>query len=222
MSIILNIDTSLETASVSIAKEGTILSVQTNAIQREHAAFVHVAINDLLSKENLKVADLSAVGVTIGPGSYTGLRVGLSAAKGLSYALNKPLITVGTLAVMTKDIMLQMEKTIDCLFCPMIDARRMEVFTAIYDEKFKEIVPPHAEVLTPQTFAENYGENMLIFFGSGMSKWKEISKINNAFFKENKTLPNALNMLTFQKFILSDFSNLSSSDPQYSKPFYTL
>jgi tRNA threonylcarbamoyladenosine biosynthesis protein TsaB len=222
MSFILNIDTSLETASVSIAKDGNILSFQTNAIQKDHATFLHVAIADLLAKENLKPAQLDAIGVTLGPGSYTGLRVGLSAAKGLCYALNKPLITVGTLEVMTKDMILQMDKTTDCLFCPMIDARRMEVFTAIYDEKFNEIIAPHAKVLTPQSFAENYDENMLIFFGSGMSKWREISKINNAYFETNKTLPNALNMLTFQKFILSDFDNLSSSIPQYSKPFYIL
>ncbi len=222
MSIILNIDTSLETASVSIATEGTILSVQTNAIQRDHAAFVHVALKELLAKGNLNPSQLDAIGVTLGPGSYTGLRVGLSAAKGLCYALNKPLITVGTLEVMTKDMMLQMEKTTSYLFCPMIDARRMEVFTSIYDENFNELVAPHAIVLTPQSFAENYDENMLIFFGSGMSKWKAISKINNALFKENKMLPNALNMLTFQKFVLSDFANLSSSIPQYSKPFYTL
>jgi tRNA threonylcarbamoyladenosine biosynthesis protein TsaB len=222
MSLILNIDTSLEEASVSIAKEGVILSLKTNATQREHAAFVHVAIKELLAKENLNPSQLDAIGVTLGPGSYTGLRVGLSAAKGLCYALNKPLITVGTLEVMTKDIILQMENTTDCLFCPMIDARRMEVFTAIYDEKCNEIIAPHAKVLTPQSFAENYDENMLIFFGSGMSKWKEISKINHAHFGINKMLPNALNMLTFQKFVLSDFANLSSSIPQYSKPFYTL
>jgi tRNA threonylcarbamoyladenosine biosynthesis protein TsaB len=222
MSIILNIDTSLETASVSIAKEGAILSVQTNAVQKEHASFVHVAINELLAKENLKPAQLNAVGVTSGPGSYTGLRVGLSAAKGLCYALNKPLITVGTLEVMTKDMMLQMKNTRNCLFCPMIDARRMEVFTAMYDESFNEIIPPHAEVLTSQSFAEKYDEKMLIFFGSGMSKWKEISNINNAFFRENNFLPNALNMLIYQKFTSSDFANLSTSIPQYSKPFYIL
>ncbi len=222
MSIILNIDTSLETASVSIAKNGIISSLQENAIQREHAAFVHVAIGELLAKEHLKPIQLDAVGVTLGPGSYTGLRVGLSAAKGLCYALNKPLITVGTLEVMTKDMIMQMEKTTDCLFCPMIDARRMEVFTSIYDENFNEIMAPHATILSPQSFAENYDENMLIFFGSGMSKWREISKMTNAIFKENKSLPNALNMLTFQKFSLADFANLSSSIPQYSKPFYTL
>jgi tRNA threonylcarbamoyladenosine biosynthesis protein TsaB len=222
MSIILNIDTSLETASVSIAKEGVILSLQTNAIQREHAAFVHVAINELLAKENLKPLQLDAVGVTLGPGSYTGLRVGLSAAKGLCYALNKPLITVGTLEVMTKDMMLQMDDITNFLFCPMIDARRMEVFAAIYDENCKEMVAPHALVLSTQSFAKNYDENMMMFFGSGMSKWREISKMNNAFFGINKTLPNALNMLTFKKFLLSDFANLSSSIPQYSKAFYTL
>ena len=126
MSIILNIDTSLETASVSISKEGIILSIQTNAIQRDHAAFVHIAINELLANENLNVSQLDAVGVTLGPGSYTGLRVGLSAAKGLCYALNKPLITVGTLQIMTKDMMLQMDKPTNYLFCPMIDARRMK------------------------------------------------------------------------------------------------
>jgi tRNA threonylcarbamoyladenosine biosynthesis protein TsaB len=220
MSIILNIDTSLETASVSIANDGIILSELTNATQREHAAFVHVAIKKLLAKENLKATDLDAVGVTLGPGSYTGLRVGLSAAKGLCYALNKPLITVGTLEVMTKDMMLQMEKTTNCLFCPMIDARRMEVFTAIYDENCKEVTTPHATVLTSQSFAENYDEKMLIFFGSGMSKWKDISNIKNAFFGTNNFLPNALNLLIYKKFILSEFANLSTSIPQYSKPFY--
>jgi tRNA threonylcarbamoyladenosine biosynthesis protein TsaB len=222
MSIILNIDTSLETASVSIAKEGVILSEQTNAIQREHAAFVHVAINELLEKEKLKPFQLDAVGVTLGPGSYTGLRVGLSAAKGLCYALNKPLITVSTLEVMAKDMMLQMDHTTDCLFCPMIDARRMEVFTAMYDKNLKEIMAPHAMLLSPQSFAENYDENMLIFFGSGMNKWKDISNINKAFFGTNNNLPNALNMLIFKKFVLSDFANLSSAIPQYSKPFYTV
>jgi tRNA threonylcarbamoyladenosine biosynthesis protein TsaB len=222
MSVILNIDTSLETASVSIAKEGVILSVQTNAIQREHAAFVHVAINELLALVNFKPSQLDAIGVTLGPGSYTGLRVGLSAAKGLCYALNKPLISVGTLEMMAKDMILQMENTTHCLFCPMIDARRMEVFTAIYDENLKEIITPHAKLLHPQSFAENYDENMMVFFGSGMSKWKDMTKITTAFWGVNKSLPNALNMLTFQKFVLSDFANLSSSIPQYSKPFYTL
>jgi tRNA threonylcarbamoyladenosine biosynthesis protein TsaB len=222
MSVILNIDTSLETASVSIAKNGTILSFLTNNIQKEHAVFVHVAIHELLAKENLKPAQLDAIGVTLGPGSYTGLRVGLSAAKGLCYALNKPLITVGTLEIMTKDIMLQMDKTTNYLFCPMIDARRMEVFTAMYDENFKEIIAPHAKVLFPQSFAEKYDNKMIMFFGSGMEKWRNIANNINASFTTNKSLVNALNILTYQKFTISNFSNLFLSIPQYSKFFYTL
>lgn len=222
MSFILNIDTSLETASVSIAKEGNILSFQTNAIQKDHATFLHVAIAELLAKENLKPAQLDAIGVTLGPGSYTGLRVGLSAAKGLCYALNKPLISVGTLEMMTQDVLMHTENATNFLFCPMIDARRMEVFCAMYDADLKEIAEPQAKVLTSQSFAEKYDKNMIMFFGSGMAKFRDITKNNNASFATNKFLANALNILTYKKFIEKNFSNLSSSIPQYSKNFYTL
>ncbi len=222
MSFILNIDTSLETASVSIAKDGTILSFQTNDIQKEHARFVHVAITELLAKENLKPSQLDAIGVTLGPGSYTGLRVGLSAAKGLCYALNKPLISVGTLEMMTKDVLMQIDDATNILFCPMIDARRMEVFCAIYDADLKKIAEPHAIVLTPQSFAEKYDKNMIMFFGSGMAKWRDITTNANASFTTTKFLPKALAALTFKKFSISNFEDLFSSIPQYSKFFYTL
>lgn len=222
MSFILNIDTSLETASVSIAKDGNILSFQTNAIQKDHATFLHVAIAELLAKENLKPSQLDAIGVTLGPGSYTGLRVGLSAAKGLCYALNKPLISVGTLEMMTKDVLMNIDNSTNILFCPMIDARRMEVFCAMYDSDLKEIEEPHAKVLTPQSFAKKYDEKMIIFFGSGMEKWKEITINNNAFFTTNKFLLKALSILTYEKFSIQNFGNLFSSIPQYSKFFYTL
>jgi tRNA threonylcarbamoyladenosine biosynthesis protein TsaB len=222
MSIILNIDTSLETATVSIAKDGAILSFQTNEVQKEHASFVHVAIHELLAKEDLKPTQLDAIGVTIGPGSYTGLRVGLSAAKGLCYALNKPLINVGTLEMMAKDILMNIEDATNFLFCPMIDARRMEVFCAMYDAGLKEIVEPHAKVLSPQSFAEKYDKKMIMFFGSGMPKFKDIINNSDAFFATNKFLANALSSLTYKKFIEEKFSNLSTSIPQYSKNFYTL
>ncbi len=222
MSFILNIDTSLETASVSIAKEGNILSFQTNAIQKDHATFLHVAIAELLAKENLKPAQLDAIGVTLGPGSYTGLRVGLSAAKGLCYALNKPLISVGTLEMMTKDVFMHLDDVTNFLFCPMIDARRMEVFCAIYDADLKEIEAPHAKVLAPQSFAEKYDKKMIMFFGSGMEKWRDILTNTNASFTTNKFLPKALSALTYKKFSSLNFENLFSSIPQYSKFFYTL
>jgi tRNA threonylcarbamoyladenosine biosynthesis protein TsaB len=220
MSFIINIDTSLETAFVSISKEGIILSILINEVQREHAAFVHVAIKELLAKENLVVKDLSAVAVTIGPGSYTGLRVGLAAAKGLCYALNIPLITVGTLQIMAKDAVLQYESATDCIFCPMIDARRMEVFTAMYDSSMQEIMPANAQILVPESFLTELNEKKIYFFGNGMDKWSAISTHKNAVFISNKSIYNAMNIISFSKFLAKDFTNLAHSVPLYTKAFY--
>ncbi len=220
MSFIINIDTSLETASVSISKDGVILSFLINEIQREHASFVHIAIKELLAKEKLTVKNLSAIAVTIGPGSYTGLRVGLAAAKGLCYALNIPLITVSTLQMMAKDAMRNEENATALLFCSLIDARRMEVFTAIYDRNMVEILPPNAQILTPQSFAEILKEKKIMFFGSGMIKWKAISTESNALFCESRNVYNALNIISFNKFLNLDFSNLIEVLPQYTKAFY--
>jgi tRNA threonylcarbamoyladenosine biosynthesis protein TsaB len=222
MIYILIIDTSQETATVMLSKDGAIQSLLTNTIQRDHAAFLHVAIQELLAKENIKTTNLEAIAVTNGPGSYTGIRVGMAAAKGLSYALNIPFITIGSLEAMAKDVILTRENTIDCLFCPMIDARRMEVFTALYDDKMNILLEPHAEVLSPQSFAENYDKKMIIYFGSGMGKWRLICSDKNAFFIESEFNPNTLNLLAFERFSNKDFSNITSSTPQYSKSFYTL
>jgi tRNA threonylcarbamoyladenosine biosynthesis protein TsaB len=220
MSFIINIDTSLETAFVSLAKNGAIVATQLNEVQREHAAFVHVAIQALLAKESLLVKDLSAVAVTTGPGSYTGLRVGLAAAKGLCYALSIPLITVSTLQMMAKDVLINEENAMDCLFCPLIDARRMEVFTAMYDSNMEEIIPANAQILVSQSFESNLEQKKVFFFGSGMEKWKAISTSKNAIFTHNKELFNALNIISFNKFLAQDFANLASSVPQYTKAFY--
>jgi tRNA threonylcarbamoyladenosine biosynthesis protein TsaB len=209
MSFIINIDTSLETASVSISKDGVILSFQINEVQREHASFVHIAIKELLAKEKLTVKNLS----------YTGLRVGLAAAKGLCYALNIPLITVSTLQMMAKDAMMNDENATALLFCSLIDARRMEVFTAIYDRNMVEILPPNAQILTPQSFADILKEKKIMFFGSGMIKWKAISTEANALFCESKNVYNALNIISFNKFLNLDFSNLIEVLPQYTKAF---
>jgi tRNA threonylcarbamoyladenosine biosynthesis protein TsaB len=222
MSYILIIDTSQETATVILSKDGTIQSLLSNTIQRDHAVFVHVAIKELLANANIKTTGLQAIAVTNGPGSYTGIRVGMSAAKGLSYALNIPFITIGSLEAMAKDVILATENTSDCLFCPMIDARRMEVFTALYDDKMNLLQEPHAKLLTPQSFAENYDEKMIVFFGSGMSKWRAICSNKNAFFVESEFNPNTLNLLAFERFSHKDFSNITSAAPQYSKSFYTL
>jgi tRNA threonylcarbamoyladenosine biosynthesis protein TsaB len=125
MSYILNIDSSTEQASVSISKDGNILSVLFNEVQKDHASFLHTAIEKLTIKCGISLVNIDAIAVTIGPGSYTGLRVGLAAAKGLCYALNKPLITLSTLKAMAKQAVMQQDFPDKYYYCPMIDARRM-------------------------------------------------------------------------------------------------
>ncbi|MCY7293701.1 MAG: tRNA (adenosine(37)-N6)-threonylcarbamoyltransferase complex dimerization subunit type 1 TsaB [Ferruginibacter sp.] len=123
MAIIINLDSTLETASVSIAKDGIILQQKSNTVQKEHAAFLHSSIKSMLVQLNISIKNIDAIATTIGPGSYTGLRVCLAAAKGLCYALNKPLITIGTLEAMAKTAVLNITSSGEFLFCPMIDAR---------------------------------------------------------------------------------------------------
>src|SRR5215208_5364975 len=138
MSFILNIDTALETASVSLANNGRMLQSLVSESQKDHASWLHPAIKILLEKQGIGMDQLVAVGVSNGPGSYTGLRVGLSTAKGFCYALNIPLITIGTLKLMAFSARDEAED----LICPMIDARRMEVYTAIYTGEMAELIKP--------------------------------------------------------------------------------
>ncbi len=220
MSLILNIDSSLETASVGISSDGKMLDYLENTIQKEHAFFLHVAIKQILEKLHLKANALDAIAVTIGPGSYTGLRVGLAAAKGICYALNKPLITVGTLEVMATSAIMELPQADEFLYCPMIDARRMEVFTAIYDSNLQEIKAPSALILTPQSFSEIDKRKNMYYFGSGMEKWKNFNKNENSFYVYIKNLYNALSAISYQKFLHAQFANTSYTQPLYVKEFY--
>ncbi len=142
MGLILNIDTATETAQVSFAKDGKVLQSLTNELQKDHASFLQTAIQQLAKKNNLILTDVDGIAVTAGPGSYTGIRVGMASAKGLCYALNKPLIAINTLQVLTVAAQQELNNASEILFCPMIDARRMEVFTAIYNNTLAEILPP--------------------------------------------------------------------------------
>lgn len=133
MPLILHIDTATNYASICISKDDVVLGFEENAEQKNHASFLQPAIKAMFAKCNFNLSDIDAVAVTNGPGSYTGLRVGLASAKGLCFALNKALILLNTLQVMAAaSIESKKEEDIDILFCPMIDARRMEVFTALY------------------------------------------------------------------------------------------
>src|SRR5450631_2693438 len=163
MALILNIDSATEKAGICLAKEGKCVSILQNQEQKDHASWLHEAIGEMMKTTGYKMTDLQAVAVTAGPGSYTGLRVGMAAAKGFSYALGIPLIAENTLKLMAYAASLQTAST--GLFCPMIDARRMEVFTAVYGSDLVELLPPVAMVIDEKSFENYLSGHTVSFFG---------------------------------------------------------
>jgi tRNA threonylcarbamoyladenosine biosynthesis protein TsaB len=224
MSLILNIDTASENAHVSLAKDGQILHTLNSKSQKEHASFLQAAIQQLTKTTGVQLKEIDAVAVTSGPGSYTGLRVGFASAKGLCYALKKPLITIGTLEVLTASaLQLYMPATNEhILFCPMIDARRMEVFTAIYQHDLTMYMQPCAMILDEFSFEKQLFENNILFFGSGSEKWSMICNNPNALFKSVSILPESLSKASNKIFSEKKFTNLAYSEPFYLKDFQTV
>jgi tRNA threonylcarbamoyladenosine biosynthesis protein TsaB len=217
MALILNIDTSTETASVCLAKDGRILLLQKNDQQKDHAAWLHVAIKQTMGDAGTALAKIDAVAVTIGPGSYTGLRVGLAAAKGICYALEKPLITVNTLLVMATA---SKHEQAD-LLCPMIDARRMEVFTAIYTKELKVVKEPVAMVIDENSFKKELESNSICFTGSGSKKFQAVNKAEKAIFSAGEFDASHMTELTELLFKKNQFADLAYTEPLYLKEFYT-
>lgn len=217
MSIILNIDTAVQSSSICLAKNDEPLALKINPSQKDSAAWLHVAIKELLNEQNITVKDLDAIAVTEGPGSYTGLRVGLSTAKGLCYVSKKPLITINTLQMMA--VAAQDEST--NLICPMIDARRMEVFTAVFDQQLHYILPSGNLILNENSFFEILKDNVVSFFGDGSVKFQQLIKHPNAIFKAFEI--NALLMISLsrQKFLKQEFANLAYLQPYYGKDFHS-
>ncbi len=172
MAVILNIDTSMPTAGVCLSKEGTVLGLAESQDQKNHSSWLHPAIAQLLAEAGLRAADLQAVAVSAGPGSYTGLRVGMAAAKGFCYALGIPLIAENTLNMMAFAAREQLPGA--DLLCPMIDARRMEVFAAVYGKNGDVLLPPGAMVIDENSFAEFLADHIVSFFGDGSYKCKPI------------------------------------------------
>ncbi len=223
MSLILNIDTASENAHVSLAKDGLILHSLSNESQKEHAAFLQAGIQQLIKSVNIKLQDVDAVAVTAGPGSYTGLRVGMASAKGLCYALKKPLLTISTLEALTASA-LQFFPTDnkDLLYCPMMDARRMEVFTALYKHDLSIQLHPCAMILDELSFEKEMKSNQIVFFGSGSDKWKLICKHENAIFKTVSIQPKSLGKSTYALFLEKKFTELAYSEPLYLKEFQSV
>lgn len=228
--LILSIDTATPLGGVCLAEEGRPLEVRANPNQADHAAWVHTAIQDLLKSTGKKLSQLAAVAVTEGPGSYTGLRVGMATAKGLCYALQIPLIAESTLRVMAHGIREQMQAQPayaggpeEAVFlAPMIDARRMEVFTAVFSVTLDEVAPPAAMVLEPDAFAPFLRKGRVIFAGSGSPKWRNICHHPHAVFAEAPPPVASLAILAEQRFKQQAFRELAYAEPAYLKSVYVV
>ncbi len=217
MPLILNIDTATENATIAISKNDNVINFLSSNNQKDHASFLQPAIKQLLQLSNYSIDQLNAVSVTIGPGSYTGLRVGLASAKGLCYALNIPLITLGTLEVIALSVIKHTKEPELNLYCPMIDARRMEIFTAIYDHSLNEIIAPCAMIIEPETFNKLLQENQIIFSGNGAKKFIDQSLNKNLKSFETTNLPHALATFSSKKFHKKIFTDLTYCEPLYIK-----
>ena len=217
MALILNIDTAVELASLCLAKDGKALSIARNESQKDHASWLHTAIKEIFEKNNLELRLVDAIAVTGGPGSYTGLRIGMATAKGICFALNKPLISLNTLLVMANAAK---DESADML-CPMIDARRMEVFTAIYTKKLEFVKDPAAITLNENSFTEYLSSNSICFFGNGSNKFKAIEKSSQAFFSDIKTDASSMISLSEESFTEKKFADLAYAEPLYLKEFYS-
>ncbi|HEY5966399.1 MAG TPA: tRNA (adenosine(37)-N6)-threonylcarbamoyltransferase complex dimerization subunit type 1 TsaB [Chitinophagaceae bacterium] len=217
MTLILNIDTAVDVASLCLAKDGEVLSIARNESQKDHAAWLHIGIKEIFEKNGLELRSVDAIAVTGGPGSYTGLRIGMATAKGICFALNKPLISLNTLLVMGNAAK---NESAD-LLCPMIDARRMEVFTAIYTKELKIVKDPAAITLNENSFAEYLSNNSICFFGNGSNKFQAIEKSAQAFFSNIKTDASSMISLSEKSFTEKKFADLVYAEPLYLKEFYT-
>ena len=217
MAIILNIDTAVESASLCLANKAKSIEFAINTNQKDHASWLHSTLQKLISNTGFNLKEMEAIAVTIGPGSYTGLRVGLSAAKGLCFALNIPLIAINTLEMMASAV----EKDGADFVCPLIDARRMEVFMAVYTNKMQEIIKPCAMIIEPDSFNSLLTAGKIVFSGNGIKKLKNIIVHSNAIFNSIAATAADMVHLSEKKFSEKKFADLAYAEPLYIKEFYT-
>ena len=214
---ILQINTAFSEASIAISCNGELLLEMQNPDQYDHAAFLQPAILELCTKTNIPLKELHAVSVVNGPGSYTGLRVGLASAKGICYALNIPLICINTLEWMAVGNASNNHEWI----CAMIDARRNEVFTALYDQVGNLLMPATAMVLDENSFEPELEKHPIRFIGNGAEKWKALCQHKNASFPSSLENAEHLASLSFQCYTKTAFADLAYSEPFYIKEFYS-
>lgn len=220
MANILNIETSTTVCSVALGSDGQIVDHYENYDGQTHATLLSQFINDALNTAHRKELKLNAIAVSIGPGSYTGLRIGLSQAKGLAFGLDLPLIGVNTLQLLTVSAMFQEFFDDDAFFVPMIDARRMEVYTAVYNNALEAVIEPQAMILDNDSFSELLNGHRLVFMGNGSDKARDVITHPNAQFLAG-VKPVAVDMLALSEkaFREKRFIDVAYSTPLYLKDF---
>ncbi|MCG6190216.1 tRNA (adenosine(37)-N6)-threonylcarbamoyltransferase complex dimerization subunit type 1 TsaB [Maribellus maritimus] len=226
MAVILNIETSTEVCSVALGENGELLFEKESREGLNHSELLTVFIEELFTENNFNMRDIDAVAVSKGPGSYTGLRIGVSVAKGLCYALDKPLISVGSLDSMGIFTAQNIESFFegnndeDLLLCPMIDARRMEVFTALYKSSGQTVQTVSAQIIDENSFSEELKENKILFFGNGAQKCREHLSHPNALFNGPlKTSARFMLFLAEKKYNKKEFEDVAYFEPFYLKNF---
>lgn len=215
MAVILNIETSTQVCSASIASNGKVIAIRESFEDRSHASLLTVFIDELLQELKMDAAALDAVSVSEGPGSYTGLRIGVSVAKGICYAKKIPLIAVNTLQAMALMAANVVSET-DLQYCSLIDARRMEVYSAIFNDKSDQIRETLAEIIDENSFKATLEKGKVAFYGNGASKCKDIIKNANALFIDD-IYPSAKYMAPLAQ---KAFDNNEFRDVAYFEPFY--
>ena len=218
---ILCIDTTSEFCSVSLFINQNLIENNNSKIERSHSKLLIKLIDDTLNNNKLKIADIDIFSISKGPGSYTGLRIGLSSIKGFCYALNKPLVSINTLKILAISALENIDDK-DFILCPMIDARRMEVYTKSFDHNLNELSNDQAIILEKDTF-ENFKDKKVYFFGDGSDKFKKIVSRKNFIFLDNINPDSKfMGQLSYDKFINRNFEDLSSFEPNYIKDFYLI
>lgn len=221
MAFILIIETSTEVCSVSLSKGGNLVDLIESGEGQNHARLTSVFAETLLKRNNINPGELNAVAVSKGPGSYTGLRIGASTAKGICYAAQIPLIAVGTLEAMAKHVSLNHEKfgipfEGKTLFCPMIDARRMEVYSMLIGENGNILKPISAEIIDESFLESDLSSNTVVFFGNGSAKCQNIIQSPNAIFLSN--INASAQYMT--ELVWEAYNNKHFEDVAYFEPFY--
>jgi tRNA threonylcarbamoyladenosine biosynthesis protein TsaB len=218
MSLLLHINTALGKAITGISRGNEIMAMRENDVQKDHSAFLQPAIKEMVLETGISLTQIDAVTVINGPGSYTGLRVGLSAAKGICYSLQKPLIAISTLEWMA----VPFKDNSYTAICSLIDARRMEVFTATYDRNLICISPPQALILDENSFAEWLEKGTIIFTGNAIKKLhKTITSHVNARISESEASLGEQVILGTRAYANKEFAGLAYTEPFYLKAFFS-